>query len=139
MPACTKCGFDPDVTCIHSWTATANSYAPSLNKVGTNTKTNHVYRSWRKNWAKQFGTWLKSIPEAKDRRRVQITRMYGKDERPYDRQNFASGCKPLLDVIVEFGGLYDDSPAWCDDFYEQKKSPDGKDYVIVTIEELPHG
>jgi hypothetical protein len=138
VTACTKCGYDPDVVYTEAWTATAKSYAPSVNKIGINGKNNHQYRQWRKSWAKLFGEWLKSLPVATKRRRVSITRMYGKNERPHDRINFAAGCKPLLDVIVEYGGLYDDSAAWCEDHYEQKKSPDGKDYVIVTIEEIPN-
>lgn len=136
MAECPKCGWDEDVIWRDSWTATANSYAPSLNETGINSKTNHTYRNWRKKWAKQFGAWLKTIPTATQRRRVSITRYMGKGQRAYDRQNFASGCKPLLDTIVEYGGLYDDSPNWCSDFYEQKRSPNGKDYVVVTIEEM---
>lgn len=136
MCKCVKCGFDPDAKMGQSWTATAESYAPSVNETGANTKINRVYRQWRKRWEKQFGPWLKTLPPAKAKRRVQITRVYSGRQRPYDRINFASGCKPLLDTLVEFGGLYDDSPTWCDDYYEQRKSPDGKDYIVVTIDEF---
>lgn len=83
-----------------------------------------------------FGPWLQSLPPAKRLRRVTIIREYGGGKRAFDRINFAGGAKPLLDTIVNFGALYDDSEIWCQDHYVQKKSQDGIDYVTVLIEEL---
>ncbi len=65
-----------------------------------------------------------------------ISRLYGKGKRPFDRVNFAAGQKPLLDVITNFGAIYDDSALWVQDNYRQDKSPDGNDYIEILIEEL---
>ena len=137
MGACAKCGYDPARKPTSTWTHRVASYTPSLNDVGVNGKNAHKYRTWRKHWEKVFGPWLSKLPAAQLFRRIQITRHYGKGQRAFDRINFAAGCKPLLDTIVNHGGLYDDSVTWCEDHYSQLKSPDGKDYVQIVIEEFP--
>ncbi len=65
-----------------------------------------------------------------------ITRYYGKGKRAFDAKNFQGGCKPLLDTLTNFGALYDDSELWCEDHYQQLRSPDGTDSIEVKIEEL---
>lgn len=111
-------------------------YCPTANTLRGNTKTGHKYRWWRRKFEDEFGTWLVKIPPAKRLRRVTITREYGKGKRAYDRVNFMAGCKPLLDTVVNFGALYDDSENWVDDFYRQFKSLDGLDYLEVKVEEM---
>lgn len=53
--------------------------------------------------------------------KVTITRIYGRKKRAYDRINFASGCKPILDMLKRQNYIHDDSPKWIDDQYEQRK------------------
>lgn len=130
------CLFDTEATPVASWTHRIESYCPTFNSIGLNTKNNFKYRGWRKAWEVGFGPWLQTLPPAQKYRRVTITRFYGKGKRPFDRQNFAGGCKPLLDTLTNFGALYDDSELWCQSHYQQLKSPDGKDYVEVKIEEF---
>jgi hypothetical protein len=113
-----------------------SSYCPTQNSLGGNTKNGQKYRGWRKAWEQHFGPWLGSLPPAKRKRRVLITRHYGKGKRAFDRVNFMGGCKPLLDTLTNFGALYDDNELWCEDHYSQQKSNDGIDYVTVVIEEL---
>lgn len=130
------CRFDAGAVVLATWQHTVESYAPTLNSISTNTKNNHKYRWWRASWEGHFGAWLRTVPPAKQYRRVTITRLYGLKKRPYDRKNFEGGCKPLLDTLTTYGALYDDSVLWCEDHYVQDKSPDGKDYVTVRLEEL---
>lgn len=130
------CDWDPAAVVTQRWEFVADSICPTMNTLKGNTKTNYTYRNWRRTWEDLFGRWLSSIPRAPTLRRVTITRLYGKGRRPYDRINFAGGCKPLLDTIVNCGGLYDDNPTWCQDFYLQEPSPDGVDRVRILIEEL---
>jgi hypothetical protein len=130
------CRYDAGIVPAVSWTHRIESYVPTFNSIGLNSKNNHKYRGWRKAWEIGFGPWLQTLPPALKYRRVTITRLYGKGKRPFDRRNFAGGCKPLLDTLTNFGALYDDSELWCEDHYQQLKSPDGKDYVEVKIEEF---
>jgi hypothetical protein len=51
------------------------------------------------------------------KRKVVIT---GYRKRLCDRQNFARGCKPVLDGLVDAGVLVDDSEKWLDDVYVQR-------------------
>lgn len=130
------CRYDGDLPVASTWTHRIESYCPTFNSIGLNTKNNFKYRSWRKRWEEQFGPWLQTLPAAQRYRRVTITRLYGKGKRPFDRQNFAGGCKPLLDTLTNFGALYDDKELWCEDHHLQLKSPDGIDYVEVKLEEF---
>jgi hypothetical protein len=130
------CRWDPGLKPAHAWAHRIESYVPTFNSIGLNSKNNHKYRGWRKRWEDEFGPWLRELPPAHRYRRVTITRFYGKGKRPFDRRNFSGGCKPLLDTLTNFGALYDDSELWCEDHYQQLKSPDGIDYVEVKIEEF---
>lgn len=130
------CRYDADATVTASWSKRVQSYCPTYNSIGQNSKNNFKYRNWRKAWEVEFGPWLREVPPAVKYRRVTITRFYGKGKRSFDSQNFAGGCKPLLDTLTNFGALYDDSETWCGDHYVQTRSPDGIDYVEVKIEEL---
>lgn len=107
-----------------------------MNTLKGNTKTNFMYRNWRKKWEELFGPWLKSIPSTLKLRRVTITRLYGAGKRPFDAINFAGGCKPLLDTLTNCGAIRDDSPTWVEDHYTQEKSPDGIDRIRVVVEDI---
>lgn len=130
------CRYDPDAAVAATWVHKIQSYVPTLNSIGINSKNNHNYRKWRRIWEGEFGPWLQTIPPALKYRRVVITRWYGTGKRPFDSGNFAGGTKPLVDTLTNFGALYDDSNTWCECHHVQIKSPDGKDYVEVQIQEL---
>lgn len=130
------CGYNEAAVAVSTWTKRSQSYCPTFNSIGQNSKNNFKYRSWKKRWEEEFGPWLQTIPPATTARRVTVTRFYGKGKRPFDRMNFAAGQKPLLDVITNFGALYDDSELWCQDNYVQTRSADGVDYIELKIEEL---
>ncbi len=133
---CSMCLYDLEASIAASWTHTVDSYCPTQNSLHGNTKTNHTYRKWRTRWENEFGDWLRTVPAAVAYRRVTITREYGKGRRPFDRTNFAAGCKPLLDTLTNYGAIYDDSALWVQDHYQQIKSPDGIDRIRVLIEEF---
>lgn len=133
---CPMCRYARDAKASASWTLSAASYCPSLNRVGVNGKNNNAYRWWRNQWAKLLKDQVGAVPPAAAKRRVTITRHYGTKQRAYDRINYAAGCKALLDVLVGYGVLYDDSELWCEDHYRQVKSVDGVDRVTVLVEEL---
>jgi hypothetical protein len=130
------CRYDADAAVTESWTMKVESYCPSFNSIGLNSKNNFKYRGWRKHWEIAFGPWLQSLPPAVKYRRVTITRYYGTGKRAFDSQNFAGGCKPLLDTLTNYGALYDDKDLWCEAHYKQEKSADGTDYIELKIEEL---
>lgn len=130
------CRYDATVTPVRVWAHKIQSYTPTANTLRGNSKTNFKYRNWRTVWEKEFGEWLQSIPPAQKYRRVIVTRYFGKGKRAFDRVNFAAGCKPLLDTIVNFGALYDDSELWAEDHYLQLRSSDGLDYIEIRIEEF---
>lgn len=134
MSACPMCRFDQELIPVHSWSVQLTSGCPTQNSLKGNTRTNHTYRGWRSRWEKLLAD--NGVPTANCPRRVTITRLYGKGRRPYDRVNFAGGCKPLLDTLVNLGLLYDDSALWTEDHYLQVRSPDGVDRVHILIEQF---
>lgn len=126
----------PAAVVVNAWVQRIQSYCPTLNSIGTNTKNNHKYRWWRDQFEKLLGPWLQTLPPAQAYRRVTLTRLYGKGKRPYDRENYSGGCKPLVDTLTNYGALYDDSETWCERHYLQSRSPDGVDYIEIKLEEL---
>lgn len=135
MTTCVKCDYDSGAVMAASYSITVRCVLPSLNSVGGNQKNNPKYRGWRKFWERALSEWVLTVPAATARRRLNVYRMYGKGRRKYDRINMAAGCKSLLDVLVTTGVLYDDNEAWLQDNYEQQRSPDGGDYVVLTVED----
>jgi len=58
-----------------------------------------------------------------------------------DDDNLRTGCKPLVDVLVELNLLRDDSPEWVKVFYVQhtiSHNPEDKPYTQITIDDY-HG
>lgn len=133
---CAMCRYDPGARVAESWSLREESFCPTQNTLRSNGKHDRVYKMWRGRWTKLFGDWLSSIPTAEKYRRLTITRHFGKGNRAFDSDNFSGGCKPLRDVVVTHGALYDDSPLWAEVHYQQLKSADGLSYVELLIEEL---
>lgn len=70
------------------------------------------------------------------KRRLTLTRYYGKNCHAYDYDNLVWGFKPIVDQLVSADILIDDSPTYIERIYKQTKSPDGIDHIIIIIEEL---
>ena len=51
-----------------------------------------------------------------------------------DKGNFIGGCKSLLDALVREGLIFDDSPKWLDDNYEQHKAQVKQGRTEVELE-----
>ena len=52
-----------------------------------------------------------------------------------DYGNFVGVCKALVDAIVAWGFVFDDSPEFMEATYHQALAPRGQGYVTVEIEE----
>jgi Holliday junction resolvase RusA-like endonuclease len=96
------------------------------------------YRDHRKECTLAVGKVLKytDVPQAEMKRRVTVTRLWGKGCRAFDVDNLAWGFKPLFDELKSRGLIVEDSPKWVDRIYRQAKSEDGRPKVLVRIEEL---
>lgn len=75
------------------------------------------------------------IPRAAIKRRVTLTRIWGKRQRAFDRGNLIGGLKPVLDGLRDVGLIVDDSAKWCEDHYSQR-GPEAQSGIGITIEEL---
>lgn len=68
---------------------------------------------------------VRQVPQAEGRRRVRITRLMGLRAKPMDLDNVAGGGgKALVDELVAFGVLIDDSPEHAVIEYAQEPAPD---------------
>jgi len=132
---CIACNYDPDLLITHTDTVILDHAVFSLNTTGTNTKNNRAYRKQRKTWARLLLREYSGLKRATAKRRISITRLWGKGKRAYDYGNLVGGLKPLLDEIVRAGLLLDDSPKCCADYYYQYKAPDGIDRVVIVLED----
>lgn len=75
-----------------------------------------------------------AAPNATGPRSVCITRIMGPRARRYDADNLAGGAKPLLDELVKFKLLKDDSEKWCRVEYAQER---GREHgVRIELEDF---
>lgn len=132
---CSACDFDPDAVVKTSYTIILHANAQSLNVVGTNGKNAHAYRKARNRWKRLLQPY-NHLPKATGHRRIHFTRFWGKGKRAFDYGNLVGGFKPLLDMLVADGHLVDDKPKFCSEYYRQYKAPDGKEHVVIVIEEM---
>lgn len=77
----------------------------------------------------------KHIPKATAKRRVLITRQWGKGKRAYDYGNMVGGCKPLLDAMTRTNLIVDDRPSMLAEYYFQEKAPSGIPSLSIVIED----
>lgn len=132
---CPACNYDPDLCVENTYTILIEQAAQSLNAVGVNSKNNRGYRGARNRWKRKLQPY-EALPKATAYRRIFFCRYWGKGKRAYDYGNLVGGFKPLLDEIVRAGLLVDDSPKHCSEYYSQYKSPNGKDHVVIVIEDV---
>lgn len=145
MTACSRCGFDPDAKVTASWSFTIDRAVVSLNERGTNrgawTKRVPGKRTWNARRAYKadrdaWGWLVKAkrlelrIPKAKGRRRLTLTRLYGKGQRAFDRDNLVGGMKPVVDSMVLDGLLLGDTPELAEVHYDQIGSEPGAERAI---------
>lgn len=134
--SCAMCGFNEKALIGATWEMEFRHGYPSLNSLGTNSKHNHLYRTHRRQWEGLLKAYKHKITPAIRKRRLIITRGWAKGHRAYDYINLVGGAKPIVDVMVEYGYLYDDTPDWLEDYYLQRKSISDKGHIWIMLTEL---
>lgn len=139
MSACRKCGHDPDAAVGDRWEFVLEREVFSLNRTASNHGTRWAqaeYRIRRRHWEWAFRAARINarIPSAATRRRVTLTRLYGKRQRDYDLDNLAGGLKVAVDAMTLEGLIIGDAPHQVEIHYAQERSP--LVGVRVLIEEL---
>ncbi len=114
--------------------------AVSQNELGGNNRGwgGYKYRKTKGKFEAAVSAALRrtAIPPATKFRRLVVTRIFGKGQRPYDEGNLVGGAKPLVDALRDAKVIVDDSPKWVQIWYRQERSPRGKEHVEVLVEEL---
>jgi len=64
----------------------------------------------------------------REKRKVEITRIYGSPYKQLDEDNFKGGLKPLLDTLTNKGWIYNDDATHLECTYNQLKIPTEPDY-----------
>lgn len=138
MSNCKMCGYDARTIVTSRWQITLPISYPSQNIIKGNRQQYNKYRSFRRHIEALMLTELDQvhIPVADRARRGLLTRWWGKRKSTYDHENLVGGGKPILDVMKKLGLIVDDNPKWWQGYYKQRKSPDGKDYITIELEEL---
>ena len=97
-----------------------------------NWKNRYRYTAYRNKW---YGVLALYLPMRKTRptTKVKVT-IVSVRARYLDSGNFVAGCKPILDALKKRNYIFDDSPRWISDSYEQVI--DSKNQrTIITIGE----
>lgn len=89
---------------------------PSMNRLLHSWKTYHY--SYKRPWGRTISLFFQSRKAEKIRRYILIVTYHN---RFYDKDNHIGGCKPVIDALRKLGWIWDDSTAWLDAQYEQKK------------------
>lgn len=139
--ACIKCGFIPGVVPTATWTFTVGRPVRSLNEHRVNAgSTRHAYGRERKAWEADMVAIRRvlGIPLAIRNRRVTLTRVMGRGQREFDRDNLHGGCKVIVDAMVRAGLLMGDDRKGAQVFYEQVRCKVGGGSTLnVLLEEMP--
>ena len=137
---CTACGFDESLKVTASWEITLPIKVESGNTIGSGGrgKSGWRYRQERKKYTAAFRVNKVKPSPAKKRRRIWLTRLWGKGQRAFDEDNLAWGLKPCCDELVSLHYLLNDTPADVERIYLQEKSPDKCNYLIIRIEDVEY-
>ena len=139
---CPACGYDSAQKVTRHWGFCIPIEAKSGNQTGSSGRgrSGWQYKKFRKAVAIAVGQVAFSkgtLPtKAKAKRRVWITRLWGKGKRGFDTDNLVWGMKGVFDEFKKLGWIVEDSPKWVDRIYRQEKAPDGVACIEVRIEEL---
>lgn len=140
MTACLRCGHDPSAEVASTWQFHIARPVQSGNA--------HTYNVGASRWryAKERDAWQslirdarcdEGIPSARGKRRLTLTRYYGGRQREMDQDNYATGCKLILDAVVREGLLVDDRREFAEVSYVQiQTSVVEQRGLLMTLEEL---
>ena len=98
-----------------------------------NKKNRWAYANWKKK-VRVIGLYLPEVTRIRSKSSVVIARHYGKGRRKYDHDNMVGGCKPIIDLLVRQGYLYNDTPEYVEVEYIQVKSDDGEDQIEIQVD-----
>ena len=136
MTACARCSFDPDATISDSWSFHVDREIKSGNaRIVNGSVTRWVYAKNRDAWQWELRTarLLQGAPKATGKRRVTLTRHYTGRQRPFDRDNLATGCKVVVDAMVREGLLVNDDAGSAEIHYAQAKSETPGVAIVVEV------
>lgn len=137
MTACPRCSYNPAAIIAGSWEfhigRPVKSGNDRIHNVGAS---RWSYKADRDAWHSDIHAMRRvlDIPPAHTLRRVTLTRLIGKGQRRYDRDNMATGCKPIVDALVRVGLLIDDDAKHAEIHYAQEKG--ALPGLRVLLEEL---
>ena len=140
---CAQCGYDPTRTVLYEVELlipfkilSGNMLMTGNRKGAKRYKSGWKYRSYKEGFRKAYSNFALKVLPAENKRRVEITRVKGKNAQPIDPDNLALGCKPLYDILQEFEAIVNDNPNWCErGTPTEEKSSDGKHYTRIRIVE----
>ncbi len=120
---CTSCGFDPSKKVVWSKEFVVNFAWLSGNQLRSNDKgrKGYRYRNYRRGFERVIREYAADVRKAKCFRRVTLTRMWGKGQRAYDKDNLLVGAKPLCDVLTAQNLILDDKISCAEIHYRQEK------------------
>lgn len=132
---CDACGHrsgEPD----RHWTIRLEHALRSLNDIRGNVKGRYgrLYRNEKRFYLSALAR--KHVPKAEQWRQIIVRRLWGKRRRAFDHDNLVGGGKPLVDALKQHGIITEDNGKNCNISYFQEVSPDGKDYVEITVQEF---
>jgi hypothetical protein len=144
VSACAKCGHDPDAEIAGWWEFVVEREVKSLNRsVSNRGGKGPAYWAAHRRYRDELAAWCTwflvaarnhGIPKATTKRRLTLTRVYGKGQRDDARENLAGGCKVAVDAMVRQGLLVDDRPSCAEIHYAQERGPVVG--IRVLLEEL---
>ena len=120
--ACPWCGDSPSASVRRVLSVETPREIVSTNAHRVNRGASmHEYRRYRQGWARDLAALVpNTAKQATRKRRVVVTRFYGKGCRRFDARNFDS--KALIDALVSASVLVDDSPRWAVVHHVQAKA-----------------
>ena len=135
---CPSCGFNADrkTVALGQWKLTTELASGNVVRSNSGGNSGYSYRKHRSRYQRAVN--LHPAPELHvgGKRRLTITRLWGKGKRALDRDNLIIGCKPLIDVIVRAGWVFDDKPKYLEVVYKQVKNPNGLNEIEIKLEQL---
>lgn len=90
------------------------------------------YQKYKNMWFDTIALFFRQKTADKKKMYVEITRVYAKPKRAFDKGNFISGCKPVLDSLKKQGYIWDDSPKWIDDQYLQMPGLNNETIIVIS-------
>lgn len=139
---CISCGYDPRRVILYEVELLLPFKILSGNMLMTGApkgrkkqyKNGWKYRSYKKGFEKVWSQRCLQVLPAEAKRRLEITRVKGKHAQPIDSDNLVLGCKPIIDILVEYEALKNDSPKWLERApIQQEKSSDGRHYTRIRL------